>query len=43
MTFEAGRIYPQAVNGRYRSIKNRVNYLLLFIYFLVLGSDGIEE
>jgi len=33
MTFEAGRIYPQAVNGRYRSIKNRVNYLLLFIYF----------
>ena len=33
MTFEAGRIYPQSVNGRYRSIKNRVNYLLLFIYF----------
>lgn len=33
MTSEAGKIFPQSVHGRYRSIKNRVNYLLLAIYF----------
>ena len=33
MTSGTGKVYPQSVSGKYRSIKNSVNYALLFVYF----------
>jgi cytochrome c oxidase accessory protein FixG len=33
MTSGTGKVYAQSVIGKYRSIKNSVNYALLFVYF----------
>ena len=33
MTSGTGKVYAQSVSGKYRSIKNSVNYALLFVYF----------
>lgn len=32
MTSGTGKVYVQSISGKYRSIKNSVNYALLFIY-----------
>ena len=43
MTSGTGKVYPQSVSGKYRSIKNSVNYALLFVYFLAPGLGGTEN